>query len=126
MHPSPHADIEAIQPSPLDADLLRRWPMPDLANADKYSRGTVLVIGGSPQTPGAVLLAGVAALRMGAGRLQLATAETVATAVAVAVPEALVEPVPVTAAGALVAAEARERLAPRLRRADAVLVGPGL
>src|SRR4051794_41763115 len=75
MYPSPRADPETIEPSALDADALRRWPMPDLATADKYSRGTVLVIGGSPSTPGAVVLAGIAALGMGAGRLQIATAE---------------------------------------------------
>jgi len=33
----------------------------------------VLVVGGSAEVPGAVLLAGVAALRAGAGKLQLAT-----------------------------------------------------
>src|SRR3954447_20821636 len=90
MHPSPHADTETIEPSPLDAEVLKRSPMPDLANADKYSRGTVLVIGGSPSTPGAVVLAGVAALRMGAGRLQIATAEAVACHVGVTVPESMV------------------------------------
>src|SRR3954454_17541924 len=90
MHPSRPADTKTIEASPLDADLLQRWPMPDLADADKYSRGTVLVIGGSAATPGAVVLAGVAALRIGAGRLQIATAEAVASPVGVAVPEAMV------------------------------------
>ncbi|GGM08358.1 NAD(P)H-hydrate dehydratase [Dactylosporangium sucinum] len=53
--------------------LLRRWPLPG-GEGDKERRGTVLVIGGSRDTPGGVLLAGIAALRAGAGRLQLAFA----------------------------------------------------
>src|SRR3954453_15564416 len=122
MHPSPHADIEAIQPSPLDADLLRRWPMPDLANADKYSRGTVLVIGGSAATPGAVLLAGVAALRMGAGRLQIATAEGVASQIGVTVPESMVLGLRESSSGL----EMSDELDRAIANVDAVLVGPGM
>src|SRR3954452_19854929 len=72
----------------LDADLLRAWPMRVDADGDKYSRGHVLVVGGSPSTPGAVVLAGLAALRVGAGVLALRVAPSTASAVAVAVPEA--------------------------------------
>ena len=46
---------------------------------------TVLVLGGSPTTPGAAMLAGFAALRVGAGVLGLAVAAPVAPAVAAAV-----------------------------------------
>ena len=122
MHPSPRADPETIEPSPLDADALRRWPMPNLAAADKYSRGTVLVIGGSPSTPGAVVLAGVAALRMGAGRLQIATAEAVAAQVGVAVPEAMVVGLCASASGL----EMSDQLARSLGTVDALLIGPGM
>ena len=51
--------------------LLRAWPLPD-GGSGKDDRGSVLVIGGARKTPGAALLAGVAALRAGAGRLTLA------------------------------------------------------
>jgi ADP-dependent NAD(P)H-hydrate dehydratase len=122
MPPSPHADTTTIEASPLDADLLQRWPMPDLADADKYSRGTVLVIGGSAATPGAVVLAGVAALRMGAGRLQIATAEAVASPVGVAVPEAMVIGLRPSASGL----EMSDDLDRALTNADAVLIGPGM
>ena len=47
----------------------------------------MLVVGGSTATPGAVLLAGVAAVRAGAGKIQLATAAASAAALGVAVPE---------------------------------------
>ena len=122
MHPSPRADPEMIEPSPLDADALRRWPMPNLAAADKYSRGTVMVLGGSPSTPGAVVLAGIAALRMGAGRLQIATAEAVAAQVGVAVPEAMVVGLCPSRNGF----EMSDDLARSVGNVDALLIGPGM
>lgn len=64
-------------------------PMPD-DSTHKGRRGRVLVVAGASHTPGAALLAGVAALRAGAGVLQIATAESVARQLAVAVPEARV------------------------------------
>lgn len=110
----------------LDATCLRRWPLPYDAAGDKHARGTVLVIGGSPRTVGAVVLSGLAALRAGAGRLQLAVAQPAALAVGVAVPEALVAELPVHADGRLRPRRAIERLGPLIEAADAVLVGPGL
>src|SRR5436305_9654669 len=70
----------------LSPRLLREWPLP-VPDGGKHARGTVLVIGGAPPTVGAVLLAGVAALRAGAGVLQLAVAQSRAAALAVAVPD---------------------------------------
>ena len=37
--------------------------------ADKIERGVAMAIGGAAEVPGALLLAGVAALRVGAGKL---------------------------------------------------------
>ena len=94
-------------------------------DATKVDRGSVLVVGGSRATPGAVLLAGLAALRVGAGRLQLATVESVATSLGVAVPESLVRGLPETADGDLSdgGADAVGELA---AGCDAVLLGPGV
>jgi hydroxyethylthiazole kinase-like uncharacterized protein yjeF len=73
--------------------VLAGLPLPDADDdATKHDRGTVLALGGSPETPGAILLAGLAALRAGAGRLCLATDRSAVTALAVAVPEARVLP----------------------------------
>ena len=72
------------------------------------------MIGGTAATPGAVLLAGTAALRVGAGRLQLATDATVAAPLAVALPEALV------------VAYDGDELEHLLQSAASVVVGPGL
>ena len=44
--------------------------MPDPGDSKK-SRGRVMVVGGSRRSPGAVMLSGEAALRVGAGRVGL-------------------------------------------------------
>jgi hydroxyethylthiazole kinase-like uncharacterized protein yjeF len=83
--------MDRADPPVLSPDLLREWPLPDPdADDAKNDRGTALVVGGASSTPGAVLLAGLAALRMGAGRLQIATVPETAVALGVAVPEAKV------------------------------------
>src|SRR3982750_2108106 len=99
--------------------LLRRWPLPD-PQGDKESRRTVLVVGGSRFNPGAVLLAGVAALRAGAGRLQLAVADETAVPLSIAVPEAKVVGFP---SGSDRLPDGVTELA---AEADVIAVGPGL
>jgi hydroxyethylthiazole kinase-like uncharacterized protein yjeF len=114
------------EPRVITPGLLREWPLPiPGGDDDKGSRGTVLVVGGSRFTPGAVLLAGVAALRAGAGVLQLAVAESTAAALSIQVPEALVVGLPETAEGS-VAGRPPERLADLAAKARAIAVGPGL
>ncbi|MEU7619678.1 NAD(P)H-hydrate dehydratase [Micromonospora rifamycinica] len=104
--------------------LLRDWALP-VPTGGKDNRGTVLVVGGSRFTPGAVLLAGVAALRAGAGVLQLAAAESTAAALSIQVPEAMVVGLPETTDGA-VAGDPGDRLGELVEQADVVTVGPGL
>jgi ADP-dependent NAD(P)H-hydrate dehydratase len=99
--------------------LLRGWPLPD-PQGDKLSRGTVLVVGGSRFNPGAVLLAGEAALRAGAGRLQLAVADETAVPLSIAVPEAKVVGFP--SDGKALPDQVTELAA----KADVILIGPGL
>jgi ADP-dependent NAD(P)H-hydrate dehydratase len=107
--------------------LLRRIPLPQPdASGDKNTRGQVLAIGGSAQVPGAILLAGVAALRAGAGKLQLASCRSVAPALGVAVPEALVVALPETRKGEIAGARAPNVLLDMAATADAVLAGPGM
>lgn len=104
--------------------LLRGWGLPDPGDS-KYSRGTVLVVGGALRSPGAAILAGTAALRVGAGRITLAVARSVAPSVGAAVPESGIVPLPETDEGS-VRAEASTVLLPELDRVQAVLVGSGL
>ena len=103
--------------------LLREWPLP-APGEDKYSRGSVLVVGGARATPGAALLAGTSALRAGAGKLTLAVAESVAVQLGVALPECGAIGLPETAEGSVKAE--LDRIASYLDRADTLLVGPGL
>jgi hydroxyethylthiazole kinase-like uncharacterized protein yjeF len=105
-------------------DVLREWPLPAPGDS-KYSRGQVIVVGGAARSPGAAMLAGVAAMRAGAGRLTLAVGRSVAPHVAVAIPESGVIPLGETPEGR-VAGTAIDAAARDLERADAVLVGPGL
>jgi ADP-dependent NAD(P)H-hydrate dehydratase len=115
------ARARAITPA-----LLRAHPLGQAApHADKEQRGRVLVIGGGRGAAGAVRLSGEAALRAGAGKLQIATARSAASALTVAVPEALVIELSETRSGGIRASAARE-LQPRCAQADAVLVGPGM
>ena len=106
--------------------LLRRRPLPQPdEGGTKEGRGRVLIFAGSAEMPGAAMLAGVSALRAGAGKLQIATAASVAPLVAVAVPEARVFALPQTRGGAFDAAGVRA-VARYVRAARAVLIGPGM
>ena len=104
--------------------LLRDWPLP-AAGDSKYARGKVLVVGGAARTPGAAQLAGLAALRVGAGHLTLAVAERAAAPMAVATPEAGVIGLPQTEQGSVTGA-GLEVLEDTLGSADVVVIGPGL
>jgi ADP-dependent NAD(P)H-hydrate dehydratase len=114
------------RPVPVTAALLRRWRIPQPGkDADKQDRGIALVVGGAVEVPGALLLSGVAALRAGAGKLQLAGPRSTAMALGVALPEARVFPLPETADGFL-DRKAGARAAECAGQANAVLVGPGM
>lgn len=111
-------------PVELTPEHLRQHPLPDHHGAgDKHDRGTALVVGGSVETPGALVLAGLAALRAGAGRLQVAVDAAVAPQVAAALPEARVLGLAVDEGG--VACGDLGALREAVGSADAVLVGSG-
>lgn len=105
--------------------LLRRMLLPDPKDGDKEARGNVLVVAGGTLVPGAALLAGQAALRAGAGRLQVATCARNATSLGLSIPEALVIGMPETVNGAIDPRRA-EQLWAFAEKADAILIGPGL
>ncbi|MDQ6826920.1 MAG: NAD(P)H-hydrate dehydratase [Candidatus Eremiobacteraeota bacterium] len=109
----------------ITARLLRTWPLPIPEEGDKEARGRVLVVGGAPQMPGAVILAANAALRAGAGKLQIATCESIAPFIGTTVPEALVLGLPQSASGAL-APHGAISVASYARNVAALLIGPGM
>lgn len=122
---------EAARPGTVEAprlitpSMLRRWPLPEPSGA-KSSRGQVLVVGGAGKTPGGAMLSGQAALRMGAGRLTIACAKSIAPHVATAIPECGALGLTEDESGSVTGKNAGETLERELGRADAVLVGPGL
>jgi ADP-dependent NAD(P)H-hydrate dehydratase len=114
-----------MKPIEVTPGLLRDMPLPDPDETDdKDGRGRLLVAGGTVELPGAVLLAGVAGLRAGAGKLQLATVASIAPFLGVAVPECRVVGLPQDAQGGIAAA-ATDRLLSLCNASDAVLLGPG-
>lgn len=102
------------------------WALPQPAEeGDKEERGRVLVVGGSVEMPGAVMLAGVAALRAGAGKLRIATPRRVAQLIASEIPEARVFALPESKGGGIQPSAAND-IARRISQVSAALVGPGM
>lgn len=109
---------------PLDGNWLRANPVPAPdPDADKNARGRVLAIGGGARVPGGLLLTGEAALRAGAGKLQMATVEAATLAIGIALPEASVIPLPAGADGELAEVPG---LAEAVERCDALVAGPAM
>jgi ADP-dependent NAD(P)H-hydrate dehydratase len=115
----PQPDATLVTPQ-----VLRGWRLPE-PTGGKESRGSILVIGGSTETLGAVTLAAEAAVRSGAGKLQVVVPSKVAPHVSIALPEALVRGVPSTEAGAIEGSSV-ELFLDLVEKASAVLVGPGM
>ena len=116
--------MPAPEPTVVTPAVLRDWRLP-APGEDKEGRGRTLIVGGSALTPGAVVLAAEAALRCGAGKLQVATAASVAPHVALALPEALVRPLPEDEDGAI-SPDAAPVVVEMAEGCSAVLLGPGL
>lgn len=77
------------EPLRLDRSWVESHPLPSLpCDLDKNSRGRVVVIGGCPKVPGGVRLTAEAALRAGAGKVQMAVPEPIALGLGYLVPEA--------------------------------------
>ena len=87
----------------------------------KEDRGTILVVAGNRENPGAALLAANAGLHAGAGKLQLATVAEAAMAPAVAIPEAKV--LSIRSDRSCQVAQSTAGLHAAAERADALLVG---
>ncbi|HET9827434.1 MAG TPA: NAD(P)H-hydrate dehydratase [Nocardioidaceae bacterium] len=112
------------EPTHVTRSVLADWPLAD-PGSSKQSRGTALLVGGSSSVPGAMLLAGEASLRAGAGKLQVATTDSVAAQMAVSIPEALVSRTPELRAGDI-SPEAADQVLALAEGAAAILLGPGI
>jgi hydroxyethylthiazole kinase-like uncharacterized protein yjeF len=121
MKPASHA-----APIVVDDAFLREWALPETpSDGDKEVRGHVLILGGSAEMPGAVILAATAALRAGAGKLTIATGASVAQLVAMAIPEARVIALRENKEGGFTR-DATAELNPLADRVNAILIGPGM
>ena len=110
----------------LDRALLERFPLPHHPDdGDKEERGRILVFAGSRELSGAAYLAAMAALRAGAGKLQIATASSIAIPLGIVIPEARVIGCEETEEGCL-AASAIAPLLEFAEGAQAIALGSGL
>jgi len=114
------SDIDVVVSSDVQA-----LSIPRRAAAHKGNFGHVLVVGGSVGKSGAAAMAGLAALRAGAGLVTVACPKSAQVAVASFAPELMTEPLPETDQGtiSLLALTRREEL---LKGKTVVVIGPGL
>ena len=109
----------------LDRSALKAHPLPPVIDGDKETKGRILVIAGSREVPGAALLTATAAMRAGAGKLRIATVESISVPVGVAMPEAMVVGLAEDEEGGFGRA-ALKPLAEQAQEVDAVVAGPGM
>ena len=113
-------------PRVVDWDLFREYPLPaHPSDADKNARGLALFIAGSRELSGAALLAGLGALRAGAGKLRIATSDSIALGIGIAVPEARVIAFS-EGEGGCIHADEIEGLVKHCETVDSLTVGPGM
>jgi ADP-dependent NAD(P)H-hydrate dehydratase len=112
--------------TPLDSAWIAANPVPvHSRGTTKNSRGRVLVIGGSRLVPGALRLTGEAALRVGAGKLRLATIASAAPLLGMFVPEAATLSLPEDQSGEI-GQGVEQILEEALHAFDSVVIGPGM
>jgi ADP-dependent NAD(P)H-hydrate dehydratase len=110
---------------PLNASALQSHPLPPVVDGAKETKGRILILAGSREVPGAALLAATGAMRSGAGTLRIATAQSSAVEVGVAMPEAMVIGLPEADDGGF-ASTAVDRISELADQVDAVVAGPGM
>ena len=110
---------------PLDRKALKQHPLPPVIDGGKETKGRILIVAGSRDVPGAALLAAVAAMRAGAGKLKIATVESAAAQLGIAMPEAMVVGLAEDDGGAF-GGGAIDRIEELAEEVDAVVAGPGV
>ena len=103
-----------------------RWRPTRAHDAHKYSVGLTLVVAGAPGLTGAPVMASTAAARVGSGYVVCACPAPIQPVLAQKMTEVTTVSLPVTDDGGLVPDAAWASLAPRLKQAKALLIGPGL
>ena len=113
-----------------EADILSAGDLVDFcqdlpSNIDKYSRGSVLVVGGSTMYPGAAIMAAKSAARAGAGYVAVAAPDACADIIRMALPSVPVIGISSDTRGSFGAA-ARKAVCEVAQKFSCVLCGPGM
>jgi ADP-dependent NAD(P)H-hydrate dehydratase / NAD(P)H-hydrate epimerase len=119
------AIVSALQLNVITSHDLAPLIGPRPAESNKGNYGHVLVVGGSLGKSGAVAMAGMSALRAGAGLSTVATPRSVLGTVAGFHPELMTEPLPETDAGTI-SANAQDRIAELTKGKSVLAIGPGI
>ena len=119
------AVVSELQLNLITAGDIAATVAPRPAESNKGSYGHVLIVGGSFGKAGSVAMAGMAALRSGAGLSTVATAKSALPTVAGFHPELMTEPLPETDAGTI-ASSAKHGVAELAKGKSVVAMGPGI
>jgi ADP-dependent NAD(P)H-hydrate dehydratase / NAD(P)H-hydrate epimerase len=119
------AIVSALQLNVTTAQDIAPLIAPRPAESNKGSYGHVLVVGGSLGKAGAAAMAGMAALRVGAGLSTVATPKSVLATVAGFHPELMTVPLPETEDGTI-AADASDRIVELAKGKSVLAIGPGI
>ncbi|MCC7176098.1 MAG: NAD(P)H-hydrate dehydratase [Bryobacterales bacterium] len=118
-------DDESVWLSVVEPAMFRALLAPRPRGSHKGDFGHVLVVGGSRGKTGAAAMAGMSALRAGAGLVTVASAQCAVPVIAAHAPELMTEPLAETAGGGI-ALQAAEELRSLVKGKDVVALGPGL
>jgi len=121
----PEAIVSAQQLNVITARDLAPFVAPRAADSNKGNFGHVLVVGGSLGKAGAAAMAGMAALRSGAGLATVATPRSVLPTVAGFHPELMTAPLQETEMGSIAEAAAGQ-LNELVKGKTVVAIGPGI
>src|SRR5580658_6649260 len=119
------AIVSSLQLNVITAHDFAQHIQPRKAESNKGNYGHVLVVGGSLGKAGSVAMAGMAALRAGAGLATVATAKSVLPTVAGFHPELMTEALAETEAGSIASA-ADGQLDQLVEKKNVVAIGPGI
>jgi hydroxyethylthiazole kinase-like uncharacterized protein yjeF len=119
------AIVSGLQLNVITARDIAPMISPRPAESNKGSYGHVLVVGGSLGKAGAAAMAGMAALRVGAGLSTVATPKSVIATVAGFHPELMTDPLVETKDGTI-AADASDRIKESAKGKSVLAIGPGI
>ena len=120
-HPDLYEKDDSIFLSLSSPAAFRHLFKPRVSDSNKGLYGHALIVAGGRGKSGAAAMAGIGALRTGAGLVTVASAESAISAIAAYAPEMMTEPLPETKSGHV--ADLPETV---LARKNVVALGPGL